>query len=187
MSLVLLGVVAFIGCDLVNAKLGSRVDDWLGRARPSPVPQEWVEGATVAVELTLITKDADRLACADDRDFDGHHCEYNKAKRRWPREPSQPIDNNKADVIQPYRTAVGNYLVMVAGLWATPELAMRRHLEPARGTPDKQLRRFIARCDLRFLGKMDGVEVRWDYNQKWYAEGSAPVAVAEACTLVQKP
>ncbi len=186
-STALVGTIAVISCDVVNAKVSKQADVWFDRERPAPEPSEWTSGSSAEVELTLVTKDADRLACADDREFDDAHCEYKKAKRRWPHDPKGPVDDNKLDVIQPYRTAVGNYLVLVAGLWATPELAYRRHLEPSHGRPEKELSRFIALCRLRFLGRMDGAEVRWDFNQKWYEEKWAPVARAESCEIVEQP
>ncbi len=187
LSIGLIGVIAVMSCDVVNAKVAEQADIWFDRVRPAPEPTQWTAGASAEVELTLVTKDAERLACADDRVFDGNHCEYDKNKRRWPQERDKPLDDNRLELIQPYRTAVGNYLVMVSGLWATPELAMRRHLEPARGRAEKSLKRFIARCTLRFLGNMDGVQVRWDFNKQWYTEKWARAAKAESCTIVEQP
>jgi hypothetical protein len=183
-SLLAVGVIAFVSCDVVNAKVDAKIDRWLERARPVPQPTEWKTGAIAEVELTLVTKDADRLGCADDREFDGARCEYSKEKRRLAVDPASPLDDNRIRTIQPYRTAVGNYLIMVAGLWATPALAMRRHFEPSRGVAEKELRRFIARCRLRFLGGMDNVELRWDVNQKWYVEKYGHVARAESCVVI---
>lgn len=182
-SIVAIGALGVASCDVVNAGVASRVNQWLGRARPAPNPAAWKVGATAEVELTLITKDADRLSCADDGEFDGARCEFKRDKRRWPFDPEAPLDDNRQRVIQPYRTATGNHLVLVSGLWATPALAMRRHLEPGRGVADKELKRFVARCQLEFLGSMKDVEVRWDFNQKWYKEPNGPVARAIDCEI----
>ncbi len=177
--------VGFVSCDVVNAKLDASMDSWLGRELPPPNPDEWQPGSVLEVDLTLVTKDAERLACADDREFEGARCEYKDDKRRRRHDRSKPADDNRVDLIQPYRTARGNHLVLVAGLWTTPDIAMRRHYEPARGVAEKTLRRFIARCRLRFVGQMDGVDVRWEFNKKWYTEKRAPVAVAESCRIVR--
>jgi hypothetical protein len=178
-------LVGFVSCDVVNAKLDASMDSWMGRELPAPDPEEWKPGTRTEVDLTLVTKDAERLACADDREFEGTLCEYKDDKRRRRHDRTQPADDNRVHLIQPYRTARGNHLVLVAGLWATPDIAMRRHREPARGVAEKTLRRFIARCHLRFVGEMDGVDVRWEFNKKWYAEQRAPVAVAEHCQIVR--
>jgi hypothetical protein len=181
----LLGVIGFVSCDVVNAKAEEFAGRLRGEADTTPRPTEWADGKVVELDLTLITKDADRLSCADDRELDGARCDFREDKQRQKTEPGAPADDNRINVIQPYRTAVGNYLVLVAGLWATPALAMRRHLEPARGVPEKDLRRFIARCKLRFVGSLDSVELRWDYNQQWYTEAKAPVARAEWCEVLE--
>jgi hypothetical protein len=178
-------LVGFVSCDVVNAKLDDSMDRWMGRERPKPEPQNWKPGTSAEVELTLVTKDAERLACASNAEFESVRCEYGADKKRRRRAPNTPADDNRAHLVQPYRTAEGNHLVLVAGLWATPDVALRRHQEPARGVSEKQLKRFIARCSLRFVGKLDQVHVRWDFNKKWYREKQAPVAIAEGCTIVQ--
>jgi hypothetical protein len=184
-SFVALAVVAFAACDLINAKVDAKVAQWSGAADTTPRPSNWTQGYEAELDLTLITKDADRLACADDAEYEGSYCEFKEGKQRRKSDHGQPMDDNRIHVIQPYRTALGNNLVLVAGLWATPALATRRHLEPARGVPDKDLRRFIARCKLKFIGEMQNVEVRWDYNQQWYNEAKAPLARAEWCEVLE--
>jgi hypothetical protein len=184
-SVVALGIIGFVSCDVINAKTESLAARFRGEADTTPRPSEWVNGKVVDLDLTLITKDADRLSCADDRDLEGAHCDFMKNKQRRKTDPTRPMDDNRVDVIQPYRTAVGNNLVLVAGLWATPALAMRRHLEPPRGMQDKDLRRFIARCKLKFVGVLEATELRWDYNQQWYPEAKAPVARAEWCDVLE--
>lgn len=184
-SFVSLAVVAFAACDVINAKVEAKVNQWSGAADTTPRPNTWTPGTEVHVDLTLITKDADRLACSDDAEYDGTYCEFKENKQRRRNDPAQPLDDNRVSVIQPYRTATGNVLVLVAGLWATPALAMRRHLEPARGVADKDLRRFIARCKLKFIGELSNVELRWDYNQQWFNESKAPLARAEWCDILE--
>jgi hypothetical protein len=74
---------------------------------------------------------------------------------------------------------------MVAGLWATPALALRHHQESPRGVAEKDLKRFVARCKLKFLGSWDDLEMRWGTAAKWYAEKNGPVARAEWCDVVK--
>lgn len=184
-SLVALTTIGFAACDVINAKAEAKARLWRGEADTTPRPAEWTPGAVVELDVTLITKDADRLSCADDRELDGAHCDFQKNKQRRKADPTKPADDNRIDVIQPYRTAVGNNLVLIAGLWATPALAMRKHVEPPRGVPDKDLRRFIARCRLKFIGTLEATELRWDYNQQWYPEAKAQVARAEWCDVLE--
>jgi hypothetical protein len=137
------------------------------------------------VDITLITKDEGRLDCSDDREFEGTHCEYKKDRSRWPKADGAPVDDNRQDLIQPYRTAIGNHLVLVAGMWATPALALRHHQETPRGVAETDLKRFVARCQREFLGEFQNVDVRWGTTAKWYAEKIAPVALAKWCEIVK--
>lgn len=182
MSLVLLALIGVMSCDVLNNRLDAYSERLSGSV---PDPATWTPGSQAEVDITLITKDEARLDCSDDRELEGAHCGYQKDRSGWPAQPGAPIDDNKANVIQPYRTAVGNHLVLVAGLWATPALALRHHQESPRGVPEGDLKRFVARCKLRFLGDWDNLDVRWGTAAKWYAEKSAPIARAEWCEIVQ--
>jgi hypothetical protein len=181
-SLVLLALIGVMSCDIVNARLDRFSERQSGSV---PDPAGWTPGAQHEIDLTLITKDEGRLDCSDDRELEGAHCGFKKDRTPYLAPADAPIDDNKADVIQPYRTAVGNHLVMVAGLWSTPALAMRHHQETPRGVAEKDLKRFVARCKLRFLGKWENLDMRWGSTAKWYAEKTAPIARAEWCDVVK--
>ncbi|MCC6214382.1 MAG: hypothetical protein IT376_05910 [Polyangiaceae bacterium] len=150
---------------------------------PPPTNFEVFErGAPGEVSVTLITADQGRLACASDRELEGHRCEYKTDKERWPPPPGAPADDNKANVIQPYRTSSDNKLIMIAGLWAEPTLALRLHREPPGVVEMKKQARFVATCKVRPLGKLDS-RVRWDLGQPWSNDGVAWVVKAEQCRL----
>lgn len=178
-ALALLGVVAFQSCDLVNRKLDERYNP----SSVTPKPKEWVEGVTRRVGITVVTKDADRLACASDKVFDNTRCEFQQNKQRWPKVEGAIVDDNGVDLVVPYRTTVGNHLVFIAGLWDPPATAFRRHREPSRSIPEAKLKRFTALCDLHFIGKHDSVELRWDYSKPWYTERAVAVARAKDCII----
>lgn len=162
--------------------LNGWVDRTLHPRAPKPV-FTWQTGTEADVEITLITADAKRLVCAHDAELDGTHCAYTANKRPWRRAPNAPFDDNDEAVIQPYRTADTNALILVSGLWAQPELALRLHREPPNlGNVDKHLR-FVAYCRVRFTGEMKGVATRWDTSGKWTDEPTAYVAKALSCTL----
>jgi hypothetical protein len=179
LALGLLGLVAFQACDLVNRKLDVRFNP----GSITPKPKQWVEGATLKVGITVVTKDADRLACASDKVFDSSHCEFQLNKQRWPKAEGAIVDDNGVDLVVPYRTTVGNHLVFVTGMWNTPALAFRRHREPARSITEAKLKRFTALCDLHFIGHHDSVELRWDYSKPWYTERDVAVARAIDCSV----
>lgn len=150
---------------------------------PPPTNFEVFErGAPGEVSVTLITADQGRLACVSDRELDGHRCEYKTDKERWPPPAGAPADDNKSSVIQPFRTSSDNKLIMIAGLWAEPTMALRLHREPPGFVEMKKQARFVATCKVRPLGKLDS-RVRWDLGQQWSNDGVAWVVKAEQCRL----
>ena len=155
------------------------------RLHPAEVKtqEKWEIGQEGRVELTLITADARRLNCAHDQTLQGQHCGFTANKHAWPRAPGELSDDNDYDVIQPYRTADNNALVLVSGVWAQPELALRLHREPPSYYDVKKQSRFVAYCKVRFLGELQNVALRWDTGAKWQDEPKAMVAQALSCTL----
>jgi hypothetical protein len=173
-AVVLLGYVPF---SPVNEKLKP----------PEPVPentQAWRQGSKVRIGVTLITADYDRLACAHEQEVGEAHCAYKSDSEPWPSEPGAPLDDNKANIIQPYRTFPNNQLILVQGLWAEPALATRLHEEPST-LPEKKQSRFVVECDATFIGQLQNPKLRWQLNQTWNTERSAMVAKASNCQLVE--
>jgi len=141
-------------------------------------------GASTTLDLTVVTGDMKRLTCASDKDLDGVHCAFVADKHKlWPRTPDAPIDNNFKEVLQPYRTLFNNQLVLVSGVWATPEVAMRVHTESPDVVPVKREARFTALCKVKILGKLDEVGIRWEPSQQWYTEKNVVTARVESCTI----
>ncbi len=159
---------------------------WVDRhLHPAEVKTQakWEVGQEGHIELTLITADARRLNCAHDQVLAGQHCGFSANKHAWPRAPGELTDDNDYDVIQPYRTADSNALVLVSGVWAQPELALRLHREPPSYYDVKKQSRFVAYCKVKFLGELQNVALRWDTGAKWQDEPKAMVAQALSCTL----
>jgi hypothetical protein len=178
-----IGIMMLFGIGVVSWQwLNVWVDRKVHPKAPKPVAT-WQVGSEADVEITLITADAKRLACAHDTEVDGLHCAYTANKRPWRRTPNAPLDDNDERVIQPYRTADTNQLVLVSGLWAEPELALRLHREPPNlGDLDKNLR-FVAYCHVRFVGEFEKIGTRWDTNAKWGEDPKSFVARPVRCTL----
>ncbi len=119
--------------------------------------------------------------------FEGKHCAFKTDSEPFPRDPATPVDDNKPDIIQPYRTWLDNKLILVSGVWAHPSLAMRVHREPPNGVPSEKLARFTAQCNVHIAGKMDSPKLRWAPGQGWGSESTTPVAVADSCQVIDEP
>jgi hypothetical protein len=154
---------------------------------PEPIPekqQDWYTGRSVRLGVTLITADYGRLACAHDGQVEGAHCAYKADKKPWPRDRQEPLDENKANIIQPYRTFPNNQLIFIQGLWAEPTVATRLHEEPST-LPEKKMSRFVVECDMTFVGELKNPKMQWQKGQSWVSEKSAKVARPRNCSLVK--
>jgi hypothetical protein len=179
----MVGIAMLAGIAIVaNNWLNQGIERTLDPPKAKPVVQ-WAVGQEADLAITLITADMGRLSCASDTVVDGVHCAFDGNKRRWPRAPDAPLDDNNADIIQPYRTADTNQLVYVSGLWAQPELAMRVHREPPDSVPTDKLLRFVAYCRARFVGELKQAGTRWDNAAAWQGDATALVAKPLSCTL----
>jgi hypothetical protein len=161
-----------------------------------PLPSTWTVGSRATVAITLITADYNLLNCAHDKTYKApatpgekpieYHCAYKSESEPWPRDPTAPLDDNKRNVIQPYRTWLNNQLILVGGLWATPQLALRLHSEPATGIDKEKLARFVVECDVTFIGKLDGAKLRWGPGQ-WVPPDMAPMlAHPNSCKITEQ-
>ena len=147
----------------------------------------WQPGHTSKLILTVVTADAASLTCASPQSFEGRHCAFKTESEPWPRDPQAPVDDNKASLIQPYRTWLDNKLILVSGVWAQPSLAMRVHSEPPGNLPPDKLARFTAECSVHFAGSMDKPALRWAPGQSWGTESATMVAIADECHVIDEP
>ena len=157
---------------------------------PRSQTQEWKVGGKSTLRITLVTADYSGLACAFDKEFEGKHCANKSENEAWPRDPNAPLDDNKANVIQPYRTWNDNRLVLVAGLWATPAMATRLHIEPPGNLLPEKLARFVTECKVHFVGEMEKPKLKWGPSSTWNADPNTPmvpVAVPDSCQLIPEP
>jgi hypothetical protein len=147
---------------------------------------KWQVGGEADVRITLITADFNLLQCAAEQAINGKHCAFKTETDPWPTDPAAPIDDNKASLIQPFRTYPDNKLILVAGLWADPTMALRLHREPSTGVRADKLARFVANCRMRFSGKLETPKLRWQPGQPWQNEGAAFVAEPISCKLTDE-
>jgi hypothetical protein len=157
-------------------------------AEPPPTDTSaWQTGQKATIRLTVVTADAPALTCASTQTFEGRHCAYKSQSEPWPRDPKEPLDDNKANIIQPYRTWLDNKLILVAGVWAQPSLAMRVHNEPVGNLPPDKLARFVTECKVHFAGPMEKPELRWQPGQSWGTEQATQVAIVDSCQVIDEP
>jgi hypothetical protein len=179
-----IGVAMLLGLGLIaNPKFNSCVQ---GYAPPEDLRTDfskWREGSETDVRVTLITADSTRLACASGTTADGAHCEFGADHNLWGRGPNDPADDNRPNIVQPYRTSPDNALILLAGLWAQPEVAMRLHREPPAAITVKRLNRFDVTCKVKFLTRLESVDLRWDTTGSWQTERGAWIARALNCTV----
>ncbi len=145
--------------------------------------EHWKVGSEGTLHITVITADYNKLACAHPETAGPNHCAFESEKQAWPRDPTASLDDNKRNIVQPYRTVDGQ-LVFIAGLWAQPAVAMRLHNEPPYGTPENKLARFTAQCRVRFLAEWKQPSLRWGPSQPWSRQGDAMVAEPVSCEIL---
>jgi hypothetical protein len=63
---------------------------------------------------------------------------------------------------------------------------MRLHQEPPQLSPNKKLVRFVAECQIKFLGRLDDASLRWSPSGEWNTENPAIVGRAQSCKLQQE-
>lgn len=151
--------------------------------KPTSTAADWKVGGSAVVRISVVTGDFNTLACVSDQVVDGAHCGFRGETEIWPSAPGEPLDDNKKNVIQPYWTFPDNQMLMVAGLWAEPHVAMRLHQEPPAAVPAKKLARFVARCTLRFVGELPASKIRWGLGQQWSAGAASVVARPDSCEI----
>jgi hypothetical protein len=146
----------------------------------------WQTGKKSRVKLSLVSVDSERLYCASETEFGKLHCTYRNTKERYPNDVTVGLqDDNKRNLIQPYRTWPDNKLILVSGLWADPATATRVHREPYMGVAVEKLARFVVDCEVKFVGELKNFSTKWGPGQSWVDEKSAMVADVQSCTLVK--
>ncbi len=178
--------LAFILAMIVVPQQSTLRDAITKRAPTTTVREAWKVGQTANVHLTVVTADYSQMACADKRTSGQAHCEYENERERWPEDPNAPVDDNKRHILQPYRTTDKN-LLLLPGLWAQPEVAMRVHNEPSQGVSDKKLARFVVDCQVKFLEEWQNAFVRWKPGERWSNQGTAMVGELISCHILEDP
>ena len=133
-------------------------------------------GMVVDAPITLITSDRENLSCALDRSVGRHRCRFRAPGKPWP-EPAPP-----SDLLAPYVT-VEHRMYLVPGLFELPELEARYAEEPPGRLRPDQLRRFVARCKLRLVERIERFQARWFETSTFGPQTGAWVAEPISCKV----
>jgi hypothetical protein len=181
--LLILGAAMILLAIIPGSKLGSLIEP---KDPVDTTATNWKVGGKATVGITLITADYNKLACASEQVIEGFHCAFKSETESFPRDPGAPLDDNKAKLIQPYRTPETNKLILVAGLWAQPDVALRLHREPTVGVDEEKLARFTVKCDVKFIGALPNTaKLRWNPGQWVTPDMEAIVARPESCKIME--
>jgi hypothetical protein len=133
-------------------------------------------GTVVDVPITLVTSDRADLDCALGSAVGRYRCGFRSPGQAWPDPPAS------AERLAPYFTS-DRRLFLVPALFEQPALAARYAREPPANVPRDRLRRFVVRCKLRLVGRIDDVQARWLSTGTWGPAGAAWVAEPGDCRL----
>jgi len=130
-------------------------------------------GSTVSADITLVTSDRADVDCAAATGVGSYNCGFS--------DENMPRNNAEKDKLKPFYTT-DRKLYLIPGLFLQPALAERYKAEP----PDKPrdlLKRFTAKCDLKILGRVGGVKVRWLATGTWSNPEETEVATVVECKV----
>jgi hypothetical protein len=194
-ALITLGAIGILVTKYAS-DLGERVSTKFETSLDKAAQQDnWQKDKLEEVGITLISSDFDKLACAYDKPLDGVHCQFRTESEIWPVEPNAPLDDNKRHIVQPFSLVPDNQLILLAGLWAQPAVAFRIHQEPGTAVAQKKQARFIAKCHIRPIERVQNASIRWNVGSAWgkaavvvadKPEALPWVAVAENCTVAEE-
>jgi hypothetical protein len=130
-------------------------------------------GNTVAAEITLITSDRADVDCAAATGIEPYRCGFS--------DESLPWHGDEKNKLKPYYTT-DRHLYLVPGLFLEPAVQDRFKSEPP-DRPRDLLKRFTARCNLKIIGKVGGVKVRWLATGTWSNPEEVEVATVVDCKV----
>ena len=133
-------------------------------------------GVVVDAPITLLVSDRENLSCALDRLVGPFRCRFRAPGKAW--SGSVPT----RDLLAPYVTAE-HRMYLVPGLFELPALAARYDRESPANVPPLGLRRFVARCKLRLVERIELFQARWSENGGWGKQSGAWVAEPIACQV----
>jgi hypothetical protein len=111
---------------------------------------------SVSAEITLTTADRADVDCAAATGIGEYRCGFSDVNMPW--------HGDEKNTLKPYYST-DRHLHLIPGLFLHPALQERFKTEPPDKKPRDMLKRFTAKCNLRILGIVGGVRVRWLQNR----------------------
>jgi len=130
-------------------------------------------GSTVAADITLITSDRADVDCAAASGIGEFRCGFSDESMAW--------NGDEAKKLKPFYTT-DRHLYLIPGLFLYPAVQDRYKSEPP-NKPRDLLKRFTAKCNVKILGKVGGVKVRWLATGTWSDPQEAEAATIVDCKV----
>jgi hypothetical protein len=130
-------------------------------------------GSTVAADITLVTSDRADVDCAAASGIETYRCGFTDENMPW--------NGDEKNKLKPFYTT-DRHLYLVPGLFTNAAVKARYDSEPPT-KPRDQLKRFTAKCDLKIIGKVAGVRVRWLTTAPWSNPEEIEVGTINDCKV----
>ena len=132
-------------------------------------------GKTTTAPITLVSADRDDLACAFGGTIAGkYRCEFDANAKPWPNPPAP------GERLSPYFTTE-RQLYLIPGLFE--QSALQKRYASDSSSPRDQQKRFVARCELRLVEKVEKLKTRWLRGGDFNDADNAWVAEPKNCTV----
>jgi hypothetical protein len=131
------------------------------------------QAGTVAADITLITSDSTDVDCSAATGIGAYRCGFSDENMPW--------HGDEQNKLRPFYTT-DRHLYLIPGLFLQPSLQERLKSELT-DKPRELLKRFTAKCNLKIVGKVGGVRVRWLASAAWSNPEEVEVATVADCKV----
>jgi hypothetical protein len=111
--------------------------------------------------------------CAASAGLETYRCAFADENTPW--------NGDEKNKLKPFYTT-DRHLYLVPGLFTQSAVQARYNSEPPT-KPRDQLKRFTAKCDLKIIGKVAGVRVRWLSSAPWSNPEEIEVGTVVDCKV----
>lgn len=138
-------------------------------------------GSTVLAPITLVAADRHNLSCALPKPVGPYGCAFEIQPEEDQGTP-RAVQVAEGRRLAPYVTT-DRILYLVPGLFEQPAVRERYEADRARKKQPRKPKRFVARCEVRRLEKIESFLTRWQRRGKWERSGPAWVVEPVRCTV----
>lgn len=135
-----------------------------------------IEGSVRTVDLTLVSADRTELSCALSKPVGKFACGYARPGA------TAPLQGNERERLAPF-VSTDRVLYLAAGLFTEPHLDARSKQDIERKVGREGQQRFVARCEVRFVERVERFYTRWSPRGRWEKSGPAWVIEPRSCVV----